>query len=86
MAPDVMTSLFQLIDGCRERGVMHIKLHDGTEFHLDPTHGYGLQKKTDMPPGLYQPEALSADQAPSRIERVDHLTAELDAQLFGKPL
>ena len=81
-----MWSLFRLIDGCRERGVMHLRLHDGTEFHLDPTHGAGLREKTDMPPVLYQPEALPQGREPSTLQRSDHLTAELDSVLFGKSL
>lgn len=82
--------LFALIDGCRERGVLRLKLHDGTEFALDPTHGYGLHaQETSRAPGLFAPDLLQHAPEEASVpvsERRDDIAAELDGVLFGKSL
>lgn len=86
MQRDVMESLFTLIDGCRTRGVLRLRLHDGTEIALDPTHDLRLrEEKKATGPMLMMPDTLPAEPDPPTLQR-DAIAAELDGVLFGKPL
>lgn len=85
---EIQDQLFNLIDGCRERGVLMMRLHDGTEFHLDPSWG-APGEPTDFgspAPVFAQPESLPYPGASATLDRTDPITAELDAALFGKSL
>jgi len=72
---------FALVDGCRERGVFRVRLSDGTEIHLDPTHG--RDPEPDFRPRI--PESLPNPDLRDTV-RQDDIAAELDRHLFGKPL
>lgn len=72
---------FSLVDGCRERGVFRVRLADGTEIHLDPSHGQEPEpnfapRVTESLPNLEHRASV----------RQDDIAAELDRELFGKPL
>jgi hypothetical protein len=73
--------LLELIDAVRERGVLHVRLPDGTEFHLDP-HMDARRGFAGLPK---QSAAGTVDVLPSEQPR-DQLLDDIDAELFGAPL
>lgn len=85
----VQDQLFDLIDGARARGVLHMRLWDGTEFTLDPSHNSrdAAPEQPGAPPQFTRkPESLPYIGAGDTLDRNDSVAAELDHVLFGKPL
>lgn len=88
MDADTLARFFEWVDGCRERGALRVRLHDGTEIWLDPSHS-DTPVYTPQPapaPHLGPPETLPPGSDGNTIQRTDDIAAELDAVLFGKPL
>lgn len=67
----------ELVAFCRENGVLLVRLPDGTEIHLDPGFQARQELRASKSPAILLPE--------SEFNK-NNLVAELDHELFGKPL